>query len=246
MTARLSGHLSPHGPEQFTARYVLSPVISLSRSLPLGKWQANLATHPRHLRRYDTRFIRSCRIDIFTKLYCVAELSQAVPSSQANSRRPSTSSSPHIPLSRLALADDGSHPRSRTPAVVSQTPAGHTRPHPAYSDARPASPAAHVRQGSESSYRPILPQSQYGPPYARSTPILPRHIDPNALATSGYPYAASQPPAPYQQGSQQGGAATYDPAGVDRTASATGRYECTWCGKGFTRPSSLKVSLCSD
>ncbi|KIP10881.1 hypothetical protein PHLGIDRAFT_64854 [Phlebiopsis gigantea 11061_1 CR5-6] len=71
---------------------------------------------------------------------------------------------------------------------------------------------------------------------------MPRHIDPNALATSGYPYAASQPLAPYQQGSQAG-AATYDPTGLDRTTSATGRYECSWCGKGFTRPSSLKIHM---
>ena len=174
-------------------------------------------------------------------LYSPAELSQAVPSTQASSRRPSSSSSPHIPLARLALADD---PRTQTPVSGSRAP----RSHSSYPDGRPASPAAHARPAPEPSYRPILPQThpaQYGPPYARSTPIMPRHIDPNALATSGYPYAASQPLAPYQQGSQ-GGAATYDPTGLDRTTSATGRYECTWCGKGFTRPSSLKVSSCDD
>lgn len=179
-------------------------------------------------------------------LSCADELSRAVPSSQTSSRRPSSSSSPLSALQRLDLADDAA-PRSQTPAAT-RGPTASARTHGAYPDsARPASPATHARPPSAAGYRPILPQGhapQY-PPYARGTSI--RHIDPNALATSGYPYAVSQPLAPYPPGAAHAGAAGYDPAGADRAAAlANGRYECSWCGKGFTRPSSLKVRTGRD
>ncbi|OBZ68292.1 hypothetical protein A0H81_11709 [Grifola frondosa] len=65
----------------------------------------------------------------------------------------------------------------------------------------------------------------------------------NPIASGSYPYSASQPmmrqPVP---GSSGGPAwAVADPAASERPSSS--RYECSYCGKSFTRPSSLKVNL---
>ncbi len=121
------------------------------------------------------------------------------------------------------------------------------RPHPSYPDnARAASPAQ-VRNPTDAG-RPASRQGQRNyPPYGHPSAI-PRHIDPNALATSGYPYAASQPIPPNQYQAQQAVAGVSSGAGMSAhealsaDRSSSGRYECQWCGKGFTRPSSLKAS----
>ena len=72
-------------------------------------------------------------------------------------------------------------------------------------------PGSQGHPPSDPSYRPIQPQTHAA--YSR-TAILPRHIDPNALATSGYPYAASQPLPPGVQGQQY----PYDPSMLDRVS----------------------------
>ncbi|KAJ3552206.1 hypothetical protein NM688_g4273 [Phlebia brevispora] len=115
--------------------------------------------------------------------------------------------------------------------------------HPGYAyGSRSASPAAYARNPPDAAHRP--PSQQGYPGYGHAS-ALSRHIDPNALATSGYPYAVSQP-APYQaQQPLAGGSSGAGRQGLDSASGerVSGRYECSWCGKTFTRPSSLKIHL---
>lgn len=162
---------------------------------------------------------------------------------QAGARRSSNSASPHIPLQRLALVDDTPQQRSSTPHH--RDTATDMRAVPPFArNGSPGSSAPHTGTSSDPSYRPVSQHNhppQYQTPYpARPPTVMPRHIDPNALATSGYPYAASLPPPPHPPPT---GRMPYDPSTLDRTPNASGRYECGWCGKGFTRPSSLKASF---
>lgn len=174
-------------------------------------------------------------------MYCTAELSQSIVPSHTSSRHSSASSSPRIPIQRLSISDDGSP--GQQPARSSGSS---SRSYSSYPEqGRSASPAMQARTASDSAYRPAShpPYPAYGHPSA----MMPRHIDPNALATSGYPYAASQPLPTYpHQGPQPGqGSRGTDSLSAERPSTAPGRYECSWCGKGFTRPSSLKVSRLS-
>lgn len=162
---------------------------------------------------------------------------------QAGARRSSNSASPHIPLQRLALVDDIPQQRSSTPHH--RDTATDMRAVPPFArNGSPGSSAPHTGTSSDPSYRPVSQHNhppQYQTPYpARPPTVMPRHIDPNALATSGYPYAASLPPPPHPPPT---GRMPYDPSTLDRTPNASGRYECGWCGKGFTRPSSLKIHM---
>jgi hypothetical protein len=55
----------------------------------------------------------------------------------------------------------------------------------------------------------------------------------------GYPYARSMAPS-------YSGSGAVVPSGMvapEQSSSTSAKYECTYCGKGFTRPSSLKVRL---
>lgn len=168
---------------------------------------------------------------------CAAELSQPVAHHHSQGRPSSSSTSQQMP--RGGQTVDDRVPRAHghggaPPPGGQQLPPGY----PNY----PASgvPAAQPRNPADATYRP---SSQHGYPSYSHPPPLPRHIDPNALATSGYPYAVSQPQ--YTMPQTMGGPSSGVGRGAqDGAASGTipGRYECDWCGKGFTRPSSLKVS----
>lgn len=208
---------------------------SVLRPFASGSEQADPSAHSGHLWWYGCTGVRHFEVQC-ANLFCPEELAQAVPSAQSARRDSASSNSPHIPFQRLALADNGA-PHPQTPGASSR---GQSSRSPAtYPDSsRPTSPPSQTRSSSEA-YRAILPQTHTA--YSRAG-IVTRHIDPNALATSGYPYAASQPLPPNAQGQQY----PYDPSMLDRQASASGRYECMWCGKGFTRPSSLRVRPCDN
>lgn len=167
----------------------------------------------------------------------IAELSQTIVPSHNHSSQSSASSSPRIGLQRLSLSDDGSSHASSSWASSSG------RTHSSFDSVagRSASPALQARTTSEPAYRSAVHPAYSG--YGHPSAVMTRHIDPNVLATSGYPYAASQPLPQFSHQSSSlgpGGRGT-DPS-ADRTSSTSGRYECQWCGKSFTRPSSLKVS----
>ncbi|KAI1794149.1 hypothetical protein LXA43DRAFT_160781 [Ganoderma leucocontextum] len=175
------------------------------------------------------------------------ELSRSVPPHQARQ-----SSSPH--LNRLQLADED--PRRMSRGASSPAPHGYapgTTPHsfPVYPDPQQESiPSHHPRNSSDpAAYAQGVPphpsvQSYphgYPPQYAQvNHPRIP-------IPTGSYPYAGAQtvahsgmgmvgPPGPQHQ--PYPGA---DQAVADRSSSS--RYECSYCGKGFTRPSSLRIHI---
>lgn len=175
------------------------------------------------------QFATYCRRSHLNKL--IAEL--ATPVAPPHGRPQGyASNSPRISLSGLSIHDDAPHQYSQ-----SSTATHGQHLHPEYPDySRSGSPAAHVRNPADA----FRPPSHQGYPAYGHAPAITRHIDPNALATSGYPYAVSQPQYPGQLAGPSSGAerSVHDVAAERSTA---GRYECTWCGKSFTRPSSLKV-----
>ncbi|TCD71247.1 hypothetical protein EIP91_011725 [Steccherinum ochraceum] len=115
-----------------------------------------------------------------------------------------------------------------------------SRSYPPYpEETRSASSANHGRNASDSRYGPVhgSPHPQYAQFGHPST------------AHGGYPYHASQPP-PGRHPSLPGAGSSSGGVSQDMTSQSTPnsgaqphRYECTYCGKGFTRPSSLKIHI---
>jgi len=174
------------------------------------------------------------------------ELAQAVPPQQ--SRQPS--SSPQLPFHRLAIADDDRRYRPQSPAAGQRGTLTSSQTYPSYPGGpRPSTPSNHLRNVSDPNQR----SSAYGTPrqsshqymHAGHAPYAPdasRSMDRNVVQSGSYPYSASQPryaQMPIAGSSVAGG--TAEAATAERTSSS--RYECSYCGKGFTRPSSLKIHL---
>lgn len=130
-----------------------------------------------------------------------------------------------------------------SPAPYAHTP-GTPRSYPGYPDmARQSTPSQHPRGGSDPSGYPAYAQSVAPHPsvqtYPHGYPPQYAHHPRNPIPTGSYPYAGSQVM------SHAGPSMQHQPyPGMEGTAadrSSSSRYECTYCGKGFTRPSSLKV-----
>jgi hypothetical protein len=79
------------------------------------------------------------------------------------------------------------------------------------------------------SFPPPLP-----PPHQGYTPGSTSRVVP-----AGYPYARSM----VQTYSGSGAIVPSGLVAPDQPSATSAKYECTYCGKGFTRPSSLKVRL---
>ncbi len=161
------------------------------------------------------------------------ELARSVPSAPRDGRHPSAS--PHIPFNRLALSDDV--PRYGSPAPPSHLNSSASRSHHPY-DQRSVAPPLHGRTLSDSGdpeRRSGSYYSAYGHPSARQIPV-----------NGGYPYG-SQPPVSRHPSLPVPGSVSAanhplpDPNVTPERPSASHKYECSYCGKGFTRPSSLKV-----
>ncbi|KAH9949565.1 hypothetical protein B0H21DRAFT_819950 [Amylocystis lapponica] len=176
-----------------------------------------------------------------------SELSQSVPPHQ--SRQPS--SSPQVPYGRLPLTDDERRYMSQSPsfAAASRSPS-HSYPHsypPLQTVPRPSTPSGHSRHATEPIYRPqpyapSPPSSLHHPPRGQSHPsmyvALPQPGPP--VGTGTYPYS----PIPPYTHQPVAGPSTSRPAVESPPAERiSARYECSYCGKGFTRPSSLKIHL---
>lgn len=179
------------------------------------------------------------------------ELARSVPPHQARQ-----SASPH--LNRLQLADEDPQriSRGRSSPVPPGYAPGTPRSFPVYPDPQQQStPSHHPRGSSDPAVYPPYAQGVSAHPSVQSYPhgYPPQYaqvIHPRTpIPTGSYPYAGAQtvahpsmgmvgPPGPQHQpypGSDQ--------AVGDR--SSTSRYECSYCGKGFTRPSSLRVRRCA-
>ena len=158
-------------------------------------------------------------------------------------------SSPHI--RRLQLAEDdpryAASPRAASPAPHGYTP-GTPRSYPSYPDPMQHVPASHhPRNASDptSSYpagyphgapstsqRAAVPMTQYPQGY---TPQYSQPVARAPIPTGIHPYAPTHMSHPGIGPNHQ----PYPDASAGDKGSS--RYECSWCGKGFTRPSSLKV-----
>ncbi|KAK7687065.1 hypothetical protein QCA50_009565 [Cerrena zonata] len=164
------------------------------------------------------------------------ELSQTV-SGSSHSRHPS--SSPQIPFNSLQISDDPryqSHASSSNSRSMTPTP----RPYPPYGqDPRASAQYAHGRSSADPRHGS---SSQY-PMYGQVPPVSSRQTGP--MPSNAYPYSASLPPVsrhpslPMPGGPGSSAQYAQEP---ERTSSGH-RYECSYCGKGFTRPSSLKIHI---
>ncbi|EPS97713.1 hypothetical protein FOMPIDRAFT_1061694 [Fomitopsis schrenkii] len=182
------------------------------------------------------------------------ELSEAVPPQPG---RPSVS--PHIPFQRLALDDDRRN-RTGSPAPGSSGQASSAHPHPVYPP--PGAPGvypppgasgtgSHARTASVPSHLPYayatpLPAGQQYPQYTHAQPPYPQQthqmMSRTPMPTGVYPYATPHSQYPGQPMPMPSSSRiTTDAVAPERSAAA--RYECSYCHKGFTRPSSLKIHL---
>lgn len=174
------------------------------------------------------------------------ELARSVPPHQARQ-----SASPH--LSRLQLADED--PRSISRGASSPAPPGYApgtrRSFPVYPDQQQPTTSHHPRGSSDPASYPAYAQGVPAHPSVQSYPhgYPPQYAQPNhprtPIPTGSYPYAGAQTVAHPGMGMVGPPGPQHQPyPGADQTVgdrSSTSRYECTYCGKGFTRPSSLRV-----
>ncbi|RPD68624.1 hypothetical protein L226DRAFT_473173 [Lentinus tigrinus ALCF2SS1-7] len=111
--------------------------------------------------------------------------------------------------------------------------------------ARQSTPSQHGRGASDPSGYPAYAQGVPPPPslqpYPNGYPPQYAHHPRNPIPTGSYPYAGSQVMSHAGPSMQQQPYPGMEAAPADRSSSA--RYECSYCGKGFTRPSSLKIHL---
>lgn len=190
--------------------------------------------------------------ELSKRLLCETYISQYVFETEELSRSvpPEQTRSPH--MSRLSLADED--PRQLSRGASSPAPHGYApgtpRSYPSYPDAQRSQQTGsqHPRTSSDPAGYPAYPQGMTPhpttmQPYPAGYPTQPYgQIHPRApIPTGSYPYAGAQhvqyPGLTAGSSRQQypGGEAGFG----DR--SSTSRYECSYCGKGFTRPSSLRV-----
>lgn len=168
------------------------------------------------------------------------ELAKSVPSSSRDPRHPSAS--PHIPFNRLVLSDEVPRYGSHSPAAQSNMTTSTSRSHRGHPhDPRSMIHAIHSRTASDSAGDPERRSGSY---YA-----VHGHGSTNQVQTSGPPghHYGSQPPITRHPslpvpGSSSGAIhPSQDVNLFQERTSASHKYECSYCGKGFTRPSSLKV-----
>lgn len=145
-------------------------------------------------------------------------------------------------MSRLQLADEDPRymPRGASPAPYPPAP-GTPRSYPAYPDMSRSSPSSlHPRNASDPAAYPhsqgIAPHPSVQQTHSHGYPA--QYHPRTPIPTGSYPYAGSQPMSHPGSSMQQQPYPGTDAAASDRTSS---RYECSYCGKGFTRPSSLRV-----
>lgn len=191
------------------------------------------------------------------------ELSQAPHSSTSGTP---AHYSPSSHLSQLALPEDTPYRGERAPSNYPHPPShghagGHLRPLTApYKSPQPAGyptpmPAARP-------FVPFQPQPEFRDPM-RPAPTTPgRPVYEPSLGTTQYSYPPPPPPSqqnfspgPTPRAPQTGyqyarpiapsysGSSSIIPSGLVGAEQQSAKYECTYCGKGFTRPSSLKVRL---
>ncbi len=149
-------------------------------------------------------------------------------------------------MGRRTLAEEDPRYMSRgasSPAPYPHAP-GTPRSYPGYPDmTRQPTPSQHPRGASDPSAYPAYAQNM--PPHAsvqsypRGYPPQYAHHPRNPIPTGSYPYAGSQAMLHAGPSMQQQPYPGMEGASADRSSSS--RYECNYCGKGFTRPSSLKV-----
>ncbi|KAA1476089.1 hypothetical protein DENSPDRAFT_492841 [Dentipellis sp. KUC8613] len=185
------------------------------------------------------------------------------PSASSAHRSQQYDDSPHLPLPRGMpqpydprpnTPNAPGYPHSLPPFQQSTAPPYPGRlPTPSPTSRRSSIPGGRSfsmsdpHQYSQQPYGTQWTQQAVAPPYAAHGQPMPNvhpAMHPNAYASSSragqYP-AMSQAAPSMTQGSAD---RIVYPAGMpERPPSSSAKYECNYCGKGFTRPSSLKIHL---
>ena len=139
------------------------------------------------------------------------------------------------PLTAPYKSPQGSQPAGYSTPTPAARPFVPLQPQPEFRDSMRSPPST----SSRPVYEPTLGTSQYS--YPPPPPPLQQSFTPGPTPRTpqtGYQYA--RPIAPSYSGSS-----SIIPSGLVAPEQQSAKYECQYCGKGFTRPSSLKVRLLS-
>ena len=155
-------------------------------------------------------------------------------------------------MTRLQLAEEDPRYASRgaaSPAPRPFTP-GAPQAYPGYPDAtRHPSGSHHPRNASDPASYAYAPAPAPPHPHPQGMPAYPQGYPPQyaqhprgPIPTGSYPYAGAHAMAHPGMASVPGPQhQPYHPDAGAGDRGSSSRYECSYCGKGFTRPSSLKV-----
>ncbi|KAF7361734.1 hypothetical protein MVEN_00517300 [Mycena venus] len=150
-------------------------------------------------------------------------------------------SSSHDPRGPYPIPDFHNAP-SRTMSYdrAAYPPSGPSTSYPVHRNSVPAYDPRHDPRGYNSVMMSQSPPQSIPPYYARTQP--PSNAMPPAISTGIYGTRGEDddrtPVARYQPS----GMAGFAPPDAS-TSGGPSKYECTYCGKGFSRPSSLKIHL---
>ncbi|KAJ6594153.1 hypothetical protein B0H19DRAFT_1056498 [Mycena capillaripes] len=220
-----------------------SPALTLARLRVSDEEDPRHSYGPPQPRPSSTRPPSRSHPDPSTFVYPQPSRFNTTPSATYDRSRPS-SHDPRGPYPMPAFQNAPSRTMSYDRAAYPPPPATY----PVHRNSAPAYDPRHDPRGSRPpyDYNPAMmgqpPSQPNSPYYARAHPPS-NTITPPVISTSIYGSRGEDndrtPVARYQPS----GMAGFAPPDASTSAAGPSKYECSYCGKGFSRPSSLKIHL---